>query len=50
MAELVLIQKQLKKQQKIEAHAYLRWQLAMEQANASSKTLGEAFRSPQTQR
>jgi hypothetical protein len=50
MTALVLIQQQLKKQQKIGSFPYLRWKLEQEKVNASPKTLGEAFRSPQTQR
>jgi len=44
MTALVLIQKQLKKQQKIGEFPYLRWKLAQEKADATAKTMGEALR------
>jgi len=44
MSALVLIQKQLKKQQKIGKFPYLRWKLAQEKTNATIKAMGEAIR------
>lgn len=44
MTTLALIQAQLKKQQKIGKFPYLRWKLAQEKANATTKEMGEAIR------
>jgi hypothetical protein len=46
MTALALIQRQLKKQQKIGDYPFLRWKLAREKANATAKTMGEAVRRP----
>jgi len=46
MTALILIQKQLKKQQRIGEFPFLRWKLAQEQVDATDKTVGEAIRRP----
>jgi ribosomal protein L35 len=44
MAELVLIQRQLKRQQQLKNHALVRWNHQQERNHAAIKALGEALK------